>query len=117
MRKLDELRKALSRRGAKAKISKDSGLSLAGLHYIQSGKNLPNDSTRRLIARALGFPDDYFLEPDDQPERTARRRIVVELEVPDGFRLDDGRLYRIQRAMVDAGNHIIEVIKELDKDN
>lgn len=117
MRKLDELRKALSRRGAKAKISKDSGLSLAGLHYIQSGKNLPNDSTRRLIARALGFPDDYFLEPDDQPERTARRRIVIEMDIPPDFRLDEGRLDRIREAMVDAGNHIINTIREIDRES
>lgn len=115
MTKLDELRKALSKRGAKVKIHRASDLSLRALQKIQDGSNAPLPTTRRLIARALGFPDDYFLEPDDQPERTARRRIVVELEVPDGFRLDDGRLDRIQRAMVDAGTHIISVIKDLDK--
>ncbi len=117
MDKVSELRKALTQRGAKARIVREVGISPQALGKIQRGVAVPTTATRRLIARALGFPDDYFLEPDDQPERTARRRIVVELEVPDGFRLDDGRLYRIQRAMVDAGNHIIEVIKELDKDN
>lgn len=117
MDKVSELRKALTQRGAKARIVREVGISPQALGKIQRGVAVPTTATRRLIAQGLGLPQDYFLEPDAESERTTRRRIVVELEVPDGFRLDDGRLYRIQRAMVDAGNHIIEVIKELDKDN
>lgn len=114
MEKVSELRKALTQRGAKVKIHRASGLSLRALHKIQDGTNIPLETTRRLIARALGLPDDYFLDPNDQPKLPTRRRIIVELEIPENFGLDDGRLDSIQRAMIDAGNHIIDTIRKLD---
>jgi len=113
MNKVDELRKALTQRGAKVKIHRTSGLSLGALHKIQDGTNVPLDTTRRLIARALGLPEDYFLEPDPNANLTARR-IVIELDIPQDLRLDDGRMDQIRAAMVDAGNHIIGIIKKLD---
>lgn len=115
MDKLNELRKALGKRGAKAKISKESGLSLAGLHYIQKGRNSPNATTRRLIATALGLPPHYFLDEQPEPDSAAGHRIVIEMDIPPDFRLDEGRLDQIKSAMIDAGTHIINVIKQLDK--
>jgi transcriptional regulator with XRE-family HTH domain len=115
MGKLDELRKALRKRGAKAKISKESGLSLAGLHYIQTGQNTPNSTTRRLIATALGLPPHHFLDEQPEPEGATARRVIIELDIPPDFDLTNDRLDQIRDAMVDAGTHIINIIKKMDK--
>ena len=115
MDKLSELRKALSGRGVKAKIVRASDLSYRTLSLIQAGVNIPLATTRRLIAQALGLPQDYFLEPDPDSQNAAVRRIVIEMDIPQDFRLDEGRLDKIREAMIGAGQHIISVIKDLDK--
>lgn len=115
MDKVSELRKALTQRGAKARIVREVGISPQALGKIQRGAAVPTNATRRLIAQGLGLPQDYFLEPDPQTNQTVARRIIIELDIPADLRLDDGRLDQIRDAMVDAGNRIIGVIKQLDK--
>lgn len=113
---LQKLITALSVRGAKAKVGRDTGLTQRTLILIQQGVSVPNPSTRRLIARSLGHPDSYFLDDQPDSDATSGHEITVQLYVPPDFRMTNDRLNRITSAMVDAGNHIINTIKEIDNE-
>lgn len=45
------------------------------------------------------------------------RRIVVELDIPEEADLTEAQLRQLRKAMLDAGRHILTVIKNLDNDN
>lgn len=115
MDKVSEIRKVLTKRGAKARIVREVGISAQALGKIQRGDAVPTTATRRLIAQGLGLPQDYFLEPNADSQSAPARRIVIEMDIPQDFRLDERRLERIRDAMIGAGQHIISVIKDLDK--
>lgn len=113
---LQKLITALAVRGAKAKVGRETGLTQRTLILIQKGVSVPNPSTRRLIARSLGYPDSYFLDDQPDSDATTGHEITVQLYIPPDFRMTNDRLNRITNAMVDAGNHIINTIKELDSE-
>jgi transcriptional regulator with XRE-family HTH domain len=115
MDRLEELRKMLRKRGAKAKIHKETGLSLNALYKVESGTNTPLPTTRRLIATALGLPPHHFLDEQPEPESPTTRRVIIELDIPQDFNLTNDRLDQIRDAMVDAGTHIINIIKKMDE--
>lgn len=108
---------ALSQRGAKKRISEKTGLNVRTLYSIQTGRSTPNEGTLRLIAGALGLPEDTFLDTNRKVEGPMSRRIVVELDIPEEADLTEAQLRQLRKAMLDAGRHILTVIKNLDNDN
>lgn len=112
---LKELEFALSQWGAKKRISEKTGLSDKTLLAIQRGERKPNEGTLRLIAGALGLPEDTFLDTNRKAEGPVSRRIVVELDIPEEADLTEAQLRQLRKAMLDAGRHILSVIKSLDE--
>ncbi|NUO19990.1 hypothetical protein HUU59_11125 [bacterium] len=86
------------------------------MHNIQTGAHAPNDGTRRLIARTLGHNETHFLDDQPDSDTATGHEITVQLYVPPDFRMTNDRLNRITSAMIDAGNHIINTIKEIDSE-
>ncbi|MBU0691510.1 helix-turn-helix domain-containing protein [bacterium] len=113
IKKHSDLEFALSQWGAKKRISEKTGLSDKTLLAIQRGARKPNESTLRLIASALGLSEDYFLESQAETKLTKRRRLVVELDLPENVEIDDERLNLIRKTMVEAGRGIIKFIQDL----
>lgn len=112
-----ELAFTLSQRGAKKRIADKTGLSVKTLYNLQAGTTEPTEGTLRLIAGALGFVEDYFLDTQSDAKASVQRRLVVEIDLPKDADLTERDLRRIRRAMVDAGRHIINVIKDIDGDS
>lgn len=114
IKKHRDLQIALSQWGAKKRISEKTGLSDGTLRAIQKGERVPNEGTLRLIAGALGLPEDTFLDANRKAEGPTSRRIVVELDIPEEADLTEAQLRQLRKAMLDAGRHILSVIKGLD---
>lgn len=76
---------------------------------------MPTEGTLRMIAIGLGLPDDTFLYSDRQ--RKSKRRLIIELELPDDIGFTEEELITVRRKTVAFGHDILKMIKELRKNS
>lgn len=95
-------------------LSSKTGLTVRGIQRIESGAVRPNEASLRQIALALDLPVEFFLNSHVKAKMPVTRRLVVELELPPDAELSEPHLSQLRDAMLDAGRHILKVLKEID---